>query len=100
MRKIEEKDVDMENIGKVKTLKEFEKSATIQRRQKFKMIDDVLNDKSHDYTPPQAECSLEYTDSNKKITVEWKTNRHKQIHKTRLRLCTKISLLLDALQSL
>ena len=64
------------------------------------MLDDVLNDKNHDYTPPQAQRSFEYTDSNKKIKVEWKTNRYKQIHKTRLRLCTKISLLLDALQSL
>ena len=76
-----EEDVDMENIVKEKTSNESENSATIQRKQKFKNLDDVLNDNNHDNALPQAERSFEYTDSKKKVKMEWKTNNDEKIHK-------------------
>ena len=63
---IEEENVDMENIVKEKTSNESADSATIQRKQKFKTLDDVLNDNNYDNAPPQAERSFEYTDSKKR----------------------------------
>ena len=36
----------------------------------FETLDDVLNDNIYDNTPPQAECSFEYTDSKKKVKME------------------------------
>ena len=70
----------MENIVKEKTSNESENSATIQWKQKFKTLDDVLNDNNYDNAPPQAVGSFEYTDSKKKVKMEWKTNKDKQIH--------------------
>ena len=77
----EEGDVDMENIVKEKTSNESENSATIQWKQKFKTLDDVLNDNNYDNAPPQVERSFEYADSKKKVKMEWKTNKDEQIHK-------------------
>ena len=42
---------------------------------------DVLIDNNYDNAPPQAEPSFEYTDSKKKVKMEWKTNKDEQIHK-------------------
>ena len=53
----------MENIVKEKTSNESKNSATIQWKQNFKTLDDVLNDNNYDNAPPQAEHSFEYTDS-------------------------------------
>ena len=53
----------------------------IQRKQKFKAADYVLNDNNYHNAPPQAACSLEYTGSKKKVKLEWKTNKDKEIHK-------------------
>ena len=100
IEQIEEEDVDLENIVKEKTLNESKNSATIQRKQKFKTLDDILNDNNYDNAPPQAEHSFKYTDSMKKKKMEWKTNKYKRIHKTRAGMCTKISLVLDFLLSL
>ena len=36
-----------------------------------------LNDNNYDNAPPQAECSFEYTDSKKKVEMDWKTNKDK-----------------------
>ena len=54
---------------------------TIQRKQKFKTLDDILSDNNYDNAPPQAERSFKYADSKKKVKVEWKTNKDEQIHK-------------------
>ena len=35
-------------------------------------LDDVLKDNNFDNAPPQAERIIEYTQSNKKIKMEWK----------------------------
>ena len=99
IEQIEEEDVDLENIVKEKTPNESKNSARIQRKQKFKTLDDILNDNNYDNAPPQAENSFKYTDSKKK-KMEWTTNKYKQIHKTRAGMCTKISLVLDFLLSL
>ena len=55
---------------KKKTPNEFENSARIQQKQKFKTLADVLKDKNYDKTPPQAERSFEYTDSKEKTKLE------------------------------
>ena len=81
IEQIEEEDVNMENIVKEKTSNESENSATIQRKQKFRTLDHVLNDNNYDNAPPHTERSFEYTDSNGKVKMEWKTNKDKQIHK-------------------
>ena len=60
-----------------KTSNESENSATIQWKQKLKILDYVLNDNG----PPQAERNFEYNDSKKKVKIEWKANKDKQIHK-------------------
>ena len=52
IEQIEEEDVDMENIVKEKISNESENYATIQWKQKFKTLDDVLNDKYYDNAPP------------------------------------------------
>ena len=96
IEQIEEEDADLENIVKEKTPNESKNSARIQRKQKFK----TLNDNNYDNAPPQAENSFKYTDSKKKKKMEWTTNKYKQIHKTRAGMCTKISLVLDFLLSL
>ena len=49
----------MENIVKEKTSNESENSATIQRTQKFKTLDDVLNDNNCDNATPQVGRSFE-----------------------------------------
>ena len=54
IEQIEKANVDMENIVKAKTSNESENSAAIQWKQKFKTLDDVLNDNNHDNAPPQA----------------------------------------------
>ena len=74
-------EVDMENLVKEKTLNESENSATFQWKQKFKTIDDNLNDHNCDNAPGKAERSFEYTDSEKKIKIEWKINKEEEIHK-------------------
>ena len=71
----------MEKIVKEKRSNESENSATVQRKQKFKTLDDVLSNNYYDNAPPQADRSFEYTDSKKKVKMEWKTNKDKQIHK-------------------
>ena len=71
----------MENIVKEKTSNESENSATMQQKQKFKTLDDVLNDNNWDNAPQQAGRSFECTDSKKKVKMEWKINKDKQIHK-------------------
>ena len=60
----------MESIVKEKTSDESENSATIQRKQKFKTLDDVLNDNNYDNAPHKAERSFEYTDSKKKVKMK------------------------------
>ena len=97
---LEQEDVDLENIVKEKTPNESKNSVTIQRKQNFKTLDDILNDNNYDNAPPQAEHSFKYTDSKKKKKMEWITNKYKQIHKTKAGMCTKISLVLDFLLSL
>ena len=83
---IEEEDVDMENIvKKKKTPNESKNSATIKRKQRLKSLDDVLNDNDYDNAPPER--SFEYTDSKKKVKMEWKTNKEEQITKEELRMC-------------
>ena len=77
VEQIKEKDVDMKNIVKGKASNESKNSATIQWKQKFKTLGDVLNDNNYDNAPPQAECSFEYTDSKKKVEMDWKTNKDK-----------------------
>ena len=81
IEQIEEEDVYMENTVKGKTSNESRNSETIQWKQKFKTLDDVLNDNSYDNAPPQAERSFEYTDSKKKVKMEWKIKKDKQTHK-------------------
>ena len=54
IEQIEEEDVYIENIVKEKTSNESENSATIQREQKFRTHDDILND-NYDNAQPQAE---------------------------------------------
>ena len=49
-----------------KTSNESENSATIQWKQKLKILDYVLNDNG----PPQAERNFEYNDSKKKVKIE------------------------------
>ena len=66
IEQIEEEDVDLENIVKEKTPNESKNSATIQWKQKFKTLDDILNDNNYDNAPPQAKHSSKYTDSKKK----------------------------------
>ena len=66
IEQIEEEDVDLENIVKEKTPNESKNSARIQWKQKFKTLDDILNDNNYDNAPPQAEHSFKYTDSKKK----------------------------------
>ena len=78
IERIEEEDVSMENIVEEKTLNKSENSATIQWKQKFKTFDDFLNDNNYDNPPPQAERSFEYTDSKKRVKMEWKTNKDKK----------------------
>ena len=63
IEQIEEEDVDIENTVKEKTSNESKSSATIQRKQKLKTLDGVLNDNNYDNATPQAEHSFEYTDS-------------------------------------
>ena len=70
----------MENIVKEKTSNKSKNSATIQWKQKFKTFDDVLNDNNYDNPPPQAERSFEYTDSKKRVKMEWKTNKDEKCH--------------------
>ena len=55
IEQIEEEDVDMENIVKEKTSNETKNSATIQQKQKFKTLDDVLKNNYYNNTPSQAE---------------------------------------------
>ena len=81
IERIEEEDVDMENIMKERKSNDFEKSATIQWKQRFKFLDDILNDNNYDNATPQAERSFEYTGSKKKVKMEWKINKDKKIHK-------------------
>ena len=47
----EDKDVDMDTIVKEKTSNESEISATVQRKQMFKSLDDILNDNNYDSAP-------------------------------------------------
>ena len=61
----------MENIVKEKTSSVSENFATIQWKQMFKTLDDVLNDSNYDNAPPQAERSYESTDYKKKFKMEW-----------------------------
>ena len=75
-----EEDVNMENIMKEKPSNESENSATIQRNQKFKTLDDVLNVNNYDNATPQVERSFEYTNSKEKLKMEWKIYKDKQIH--------------------
>ena len=75
VEQIEEK--DMKNIVKGKASNESKNSATIQWKQTFKILGDVLNDNNYDNAPPQAEYSFDYTDSKKKIEMDWKTNKDK-----------------------
>ena len=70
----------MENIVKEKRSNESENSAKMRHKQKFKTLDNVLNDNNYDNAPPQAEISFEYTESKKKVKMEWKANKDKQIH--------------------
>ena len=72
----------MGNIVKEKSSNESENSAPIQQKQKFKTLDDVLSDYNYDNAPSQAEHSFEYTDSKKKVKMEWKRSKDNQIHKT------------------
>ena len=65
---------------KEKTPNESENSSTIQRKQKLKVLDDVLNDNNYDNTLLQADRSFEYTDSKKKVKMERKTNKDKETH--------------------
>ena len=71
----------MENFVKEKTPNESENSSTIQRKEKLKTIDEVPNDNSYDNAPLQADRSFEYTDSKKKVKMEQKRDKDKQIHK-------------------
>ena len=71
----------MGNIVKEKSSNESENSAPIQQKQKFKTLDDVLSDDNYDNAPSQAEYSFEYTDSKKKVKMEWKRSKDNQIHK-------------------
>ena len=50
-------------------------------KQKFKAVDYVLNDNDYDNAPSQAVCTFEYTGSKKKVKLEWKTNKDKEIRK-------------------
>ena len=79
---------------------EFENSATNQQKLKFKTLDGIVNDNNYDNASPQAEHSFEYTDSKKKVKMEWKTNKDKQIHKRGAENVYKISLVLKVLVSL
>ena len=51
IEQIEEEDIDMENILKEKISNESKNWATIQRKQKFKTLDDVLIDNHYDKAP-------------------------------------------------
>ena len=72
IEQIEEKDVDMENIVKGITSNESGNSTSVQRKQKFKTLDNVLNDNNWDNARPQVKRSFEYTDSKKKVKLKWK----------------------------
>ena len=65
----------MENFAKEKTSNESYNSVTIQQKQKFKNLADVLKDNNCDSAPPQGERSFEYTDSKKKVKIKWKKIR-------------------------
>ena len=71
----------MGNIVKEKSSNESENSAPIQQKQKLKTLDDVLSDDNYDNASSQAEHSFEYTDSKKKVKMEWKRSKDNQIHK-------------------
>ena len=71
----------MGNIVKEKSSNESENSAPIQQKQKLKTLDDVLSDGNYDNASSQAEHSFEYTDSKKKVKMEWKRSKDNQIHK-------------------
>ena len=66
----------MENIIKEKTWNESENFALIQWKQKFKAVD-----YDYDNAPSQAVCTFEYTGYKKKVKLEWKTNKDKEIRK-------------------
>ena len=61
IEQIEGKDVNMENIMKEKISNESKISTTIQGKQKFKTLDDVLI----------TEYSFEWIDFKKKAKMEW-----------------------------
>ena len=70
IEQIEEKDIDMENIVKGITSNESGNSTPVQRKQKFKTLDDVLNDNNCDNARPQVKRSFEYTDSKKRVKLK------------------------------
>ena len=71
IEQVEEEGINMENIVKEKKSNESENPATIQRKQKFKTLDYVVNENNYNNAPARAERSFEYTDSKEKV---WKWN--------------------------
>ena len=69
------------NVDKENDNEHSKTSAEIPRKQKFKILDAVLDENNYEDAPPQGDFTFEYSDSKKSVKMTWKSPKDEGIHR-------------------